>query len=94
MDKESQACYSGYILQTLANVKRELNDIRHYNFICPVMDEETKIMVGRIEYAIESVFYKTRDKVMNRHGVLLFPDDEIDWKRVEEDCNKMNGGRL
>lgn len=91
-DKDpARACYTGYILKALADIQNGLNDVRHWNMICPIMDEESKVTLERIYAAIEPLITKTYDKAMQQYDILIFPDDKIDWEQVWKDHKKLRG---
>lgn len=77
-DNTARACYSGYILKALADIEDDLKNIRGWNRICPILDEESKNLIERIYWVIKEMKKKTNDKVMDRYGILIFPNDIID----------------
>ena len=76
-DSTARACYSGYILKALADIQDDVKNIRSWNRICPILDEESKIQIERMDWFIEEMKKKTNDRVMNRYGTLIFPNDKI-----------------
>ena len=76
-DSTARACYSGYILKALADIQDDVKNIRDWNKICPILDEESKIQIERMDWFIEEMKKKTNDRVMNRYGTLIFPNDKI-----------------
>ena len=81
-DSTARACYSGYILKALADIQDDLKNIRGWNRICPILDEESKIQIERMYCVIEEVKKKTNDRVMNRYGTLIFPDDDCEDRKI------------
>lgn len=88
-DDTARACYSGYILKALADIEDDLKNIRGWNRICPILNEESKILIERIYCVIEEMKKKTNDNVMDRYSVLIFPNDKIDWENVEKKYEKV-----
>lgn len=78
-DSTARACYSGYILKALADIEDNLKNIKGWNWICPILNEESKIQIERIYWAIEGLKRETSDEVMDCYGVLIFPNDKI-WE--------------
>lgn len=84
-DKDpARACYTGYILKALADIEDDVKNIRGWNRICPILDEESKIMLERIYWVIEQMKKKTSDNVMDSYGILIFPNDKIDWENMKK----------
>lgn len=84
-DKDpARACYTGYILKALADIEDDVKNIRGWNRICPILDEESKIMLERIYWVIEEMKKKTSDNVMDSYGILIFPNDNIDWENMKK----------
>lgn len=84
-----RACYAGYILKALADIEDNLKNIRGWNRICPILDEESKIEIERAYWFFEGMRKKTSDRVMDRYGPLIFPNDKIDWEDVEKKYEKV-----
>ncbi len=81
-DSTARACYSGYILKALADIEDDLKNIRGWNRICPILDEESKIQIERAYRFFEEMKKKTCDNVMDRYGILIFPDDDCEDRKI------------
>lgn len=85
-DNTARACYSGYILKALADIQDDVKNIRDWNRICPILDEEYKIQIERMYWFIEEMKKKTNDKIMHRYGVLIFPNDDVEDVKKKYDA--------
>lgn len=81
-DKET-ACYSGYILKSLADAKRNLEDIRRYNLFTDFMDKESCKRLAEVYHVLDSMLAQYMNEA-GKFGAIISPSQELSWNDIEK----------